>query len=560
VYYLSLLIEDESVSRRLALRTAAAAAAAGAAKGQGGIPAEVVRRHDEAVERLLKMQVTDAASRWRGGYPDAYGLHHGGSGSGLINAFATAMLQPASKHHASGLLMERLRLAVDFMNRHVTPDGNYNLLTTNFNSPPDTAFIMLNMASAAHHARKAGHGELENLLAPLLKRSGAAMVRGGIHTPNHRWVVCEALAQINELYPDAAYVRRIGQWLAEAIDIDADGQYTERSTVVYNAITNRAFTVMALKLKRPELLDPVRRNLNAMLYLLHPGGEVVTEISRRQDLNTRGTLASYWLPLKYLALKDGNGVFEGLARQLHGGLSEYMEYPELTGPGPEPQPPPEDYEKQFPAIKVARIRRSLTSATLMLGGSNRIFALRRGEAVINAVRFASAFFGKGQFVPTMAEKRGGTYVFSQELEGPYYQPLDPARRVGTEEWEAVRKMRRQTEVCRMRYEAAVEELPGGFRLRARAEGTTDVPLAVEINLREGGKIEGCEPAPEVKDGWILASGQAVYRMGNDAIRFGPGMKVHGYTQVRGAEPKLAGPSVYLTGYTPFDHSIEFRWA
>jgi hypothetical protein len=28
--------------------------------------------------------------------------------------------------------------------------------------------------------------------------------------------------------------------------------------------------------------------------------------------------------------------------------------------------------------------------------------------------------------------------------------------------------------------------------------------------------------------------------------------------VRGASPKLAGPSVYLCGYTPFDHTVVFE--
>jgi hypothetical protein len=81
---------------------------------------------------------------------------------------------------------------------------------------------------------------------------------------------------------------------------------------------------------------------------------------------------------------------------------------------------------------------------------------------------------------------------------------------------------------------------------------------VEINLREGGKLEGCTPAPNAADAWLLESGQAVYRMGRDALRFGPGAAPHRYIQVRGAEAKLPGPSVYLTGLTPFDHTIAFE--
>ena len=41
------------------------------------------------------------------------------------------------------------------------------------------------------------------------------------------------------------------------------------------------------------------------------------------------------------------------------------------------------------------------------------------------------------------------------------------------------------------------------------------------------------------------------------LRFGPGLAPHLLTQLRGAEAKLPGTSVYLTGYTPFDRTISF---
>jgi hypothetical protein len=542
---------------------AAASVAAAPAQSQErywAITPELISKHDEYVDTLLERQTKDASSRWRGGLPDADGLHNGGSAAATVGACATALVQEKSRHFRSGAVTQGLVSATEFLKRHTSTDGNIHLLITNFNSPPDTAFATNTMATAALLARKHNAREISELVEPILRTWSGGLVKGGIHTPNHRWVLCAALTQLNELFPDPGFVGRIDQWLAEGIDIDPDGQYTERSTVVYNAITNRALTVMAVKLNRPTLLDPVRKNLDSMLYLIDAGYETVTAISRRQDRNTRGGLERYWMPLRYLAMKDGNGVYESLARAYPASLTDLMEYPELMDSGPVPSPAPADYVKVFPALKVARVRRGSASATVVLEGDSRFVTLRRGNAVVEAVRFSSAFFGKGQFVPTAHRLREGAFEMTQALEGPYYQPLDPPRKVGTEEWEETRKRRKQTEVCRMRYAAEVAEFQNGFRVRMRAEGTDDVPVAIEIALREGGTIEGCETAPRVNDGYLLAQGEATYRRGGDTLRFGPGRKEHTYTQVRGAHEKWPGPCVYLTGYTPFDHTLEFRWA
>jgi hypothetical protein len=150
------------------------------------------------------------------------------------------------------------------------------------------------------------------------------------------------------------------------------------------------------------------------------------------------------------------------------------------------------------------------------------------------------------------------YVFRQSLDAPYYQPL--SQPVTYRNWAALRETRTKTQVCRLEQIATVTELKNGFQVRVQSHGTHGVPLAIEVNFREGGTLEGCRPAPHAEGAWLLEDGFGIYRAGGDAIRFGPGAAPHLLTQLRGAEPKLPGLSVYINGYTPFDHTLRFEWA
>ena len=47
-----------------------------------------------------------------------------------------------------------------------------------------------------------------------------------------------------------------------------------------------------------------------------------------------------------------------------------------------------------------------------------------------------------------------------------------------------------------------------------------------------------------------------YIYGTDTITFGPGLREHAWTQLRGALPKLDADCVYFTGFTPFNLTIE----
>lgn len=547
--------------RQAVLAGSASALTAFAADAPKAIPLEVIQAHDKGVDSLLQRQITDPKHKYCGAIPDATGLYYPGTSSGVAEALAAAFVTKGSKHFQNALLVERTRLAVDFVMRGLSPEGNIYLPITNFNSPPDTAFFTNNIASAAHIAKTYNAPAITRILEPLIARNTEALLQGGVHTPNHRWVMCSAMAQLHALKPDPRLVRRIDQWLAEGIDINEDGQYSEQSVGGYSNICDRSFVIIADKLKRPELLDPVRRNLNSLLYLLHPNNDVVTEVSVRQDRNTKVSAGIYWFALKYLAVADKNGQFESIIRETNAkpGLGALLEYPQLLTEVA-PAPIPADYEKQFRSLGITRIRRGATSATLHHRGNDRFFSFRRGDVAVQAVRFATAFFGKAQFVPERMEPKDGGYYLEQNLDGPYYQPLDKpgAPIIDHDQWTDSRKSRKRTEICRLKQSVFLREEPKGFSLRVQASGTDEVPLAIEISLAPGGALTGAEKLRD--DVHTLGRDAfATYRAGNDGFKFGPGHKENSYVDVRGALPRIDGTTVYLTGTTPFDHTLRFEW-
>ena len=192
------------------------------------------------------------------------------------------------------------------------------MLTTNFDSAPDTGFVVQAIAPVVFAARQqtmddAGAAEIADALGELIQTSAPGMVAGGFHTPNHRWVLVAALAQAQALYPELEVSATVDAYLGEGIDINADGEYSERSTGVYNAVVNRALLRAAQVLARPDLLEPVRRNLDLSYHLLHADATAVTSISKRQDRDTRAVPTGLADGYHALAHLDGNGFYAAVA-------------------------------------------------------------------------------------------------------------------------------------------------------------------------------------------------------------------------------------------------------
>ncbi|MBI4626510.1 MAG: hypothetical protein HY736_25240 [Verrucomicrobia bacterium] len=557
-----------------ALRASRTRAAETALAATDDLLRELVRANDAAIPSQLARQERRASHRWLGGIPNEYGIHTVSGTAGFLSSLVCAACAPGSKYFQSAGLVEPLRLAVRYLLAAQHDDGTVDLYSTNFHSPPDAAFILEVLSPACVLLRASSVPVLAAIATDLgnfIVKGGDALVTGGIHTPNHRWVVCSALAWANSLFPNPRYVARVDQWLAETVDLDPDGQYTEKSTTVYSPIVDRALITVARLLDRPTLLEPVRRNLEMTLYYVHPDGEVVTEASRRQDRYQRGSMARYYFSYRYLALHDGNGRFAAMARQIErtarpqlgGELSSFLTEPGLLRALPADEPLPTDYAKVFAFSNLARIRRGPASGTI-LAGNTTLFSFRKGSAALEAVRFASAFFGKGQFSGDALEVRDGRYVLRQKLDGPYFQPLSKDQIATGEHVKMApngtlatdsRAVRARSNIQTFESVVEITESGGRFQIAISIAGTDDVPVAVELAFRHGGKLHGVDAVPDVKDAFLLKPGMGRYVLGDDTIEFGPGRAEHTYTQIRGALPKWDGQSVYLTGFTPFKTTL-----
>lgn len=369
-----------------------------------------------------------------------------------LKSLVAAWSHPGSAHHHD----DRLLPPADGLLRQLaaaqTPSGLFD--SSNLASPPDTAFTVNDLCLTAELAgREEALTGIADGLREIGRRTLPPLLTGGVHTPNHRWELTSALARLDALLGHEPAVRaRVEEWLAEGVDQQSDGMYSERSPLYAGAVTNPSLLVLADLLDRPDLLDPVRRNLEAFLPLLDEDGLLESVHSRRQDQHEVGHPGTaFVLPYRRFALEEDRPDFAAAARSLqrHGldgrhGLPEVMAHPRLGLALPAG---PEEW-RWSGAAQLAdsglAVEASGRTRTVVFGGSDQpavqavrsgtantatFLRFRHGSAVVQSLRLSSDFFGLGPFRSETLEPRdGGGYVLRQRLRAGYYQPLAAADR------------------------------------------------------------------------------------------------------------------------------------
>lgn len=430
----------------------------------------------------------------------------------------------------------------------------------NVASPPDSAFSLGDLADAAAilSRRPAGAAagpasRLVGVLSTLLREAVPALLSGGVHTPNHRWEVSATLARMHRASPDPALLARARRWLAEGVDLDADGQYSERSANYAAHVSDPALLTLADALDRPDLLAVVERNLTGVLDLLLPDGTVETVHSRRQDQRDRIPLAVFGLPLRAVALRRQRAdlawaaeiaLAQGVADPVAAAAACLLR-PWTAGRLPPSRPPAVRRRSVLTGSGLA-VEHAPGATTVVFGGSDyarhgrirsglsnsptflRLFA---GEAVLDSVRLSRVFFGLGPFRADglRAEPDGG-WRLTESVSAAYYLPLpeeelraDGAYDLADEgRFSAAMSFRhRPRHEVRLDTQVRVRPLADGADVAVRVDGPS-VDWALELAFRPGGVLTGAVPLDEGR--WLLAPperpagpARAWYRVGDDVL-------------------------------------------
>lgn len=526
---------------------------------------ELIRLNDERIPEVLSRQWTQKGHRYYGAVYDHDSVVSPGATSGLIQYLMSGYVSKESKYYKSKEILQHMTMAAEGLVNLQHEDGTIDLLSTNFHSTPDLGFTIYPLALSYQmmlQHKELEYGEFPEIIKQYLLNAGRALSVGGIHTPNHRWVVSGALAWLDSFFPNTAYQSRVDQWLAEKIDIDPDGQYHERSTSVYTPITNRSLLVMAQKMGHEELYEVIRKNLDMTFYFVRSTGEIATESSRRQDKYVQSDMSNYYLAYNYLALLDKDSRYAGMVKYIEETVPvEHLSYmlpylltdKQLMKPLVDGEPLPTNYHKYFKYSDMVRIRRDEVDMSIIT--DNPIFLTYfKGEAALEAVRLSSAFFGKGQFRSQQMEKVDeNTYKLTSTIYGPYYQPL-PEEKIPQEgeAWGQVsRAEREQSEIQELTVTVTVSENNGKVSVTINIDGPDNLPVTLELGFREGGELSNVIPKQRIDQAYMAIPGEfTIYKYGTDQIKVGPGVVHHNWTQLRGALPKLQAESVYFTNYAP----------
>ena len=516
-----------------------------------------------------------------------------------------------------GQLLDRLSALVAHLSDLQLDEGLF-CGGDNLVSPPDSGFTINDLCLAMElvgldRCSPEVMAVVKEPLMSIARKAAPAMLVGGIHTPNHRWEISSALVGLGVLLDDKRLIERAHQWLAEHIDIQSDGLYSERSPNYAAHVSNPCLIAMARRLRREDFLDIVNKSLKANALLMQPDGTLETMQSRRQDQFESYDPEPFLSQARLLANVKADADVVAFAHELserdiddparH--LTEMLIDERVCAVLPQVTVGHDASHDAGPRIvdfldtKMSRAlwfdgadgaAQPVRTATVYAGSdfdatyrvasglanNASLMDYRTRELGVSALRLAPDFFDIGPLRPTTIRRTGMRWTAEESRTSGYYQPLEEefiqgdGRYPMTYEGRFFAQMsfdKRHRDEMTLRSTVDVELNDDGFAVRVHFDGPRTTFACVvglvgdDLRIDSGVEFDGSMWAARVGSPVIAQAGDTRLTLTHDEeagtapTAYDPGETV---TFVGGG-PRIVGTPVKFSGVTSSDFVLTARF-
>ena len=536
---------------------------------------KMLARHERLTARTLSLQCMNPGSPECGAFvePDlnvdtrtcAFHLAH----------LAEAYLIPESRYYHQPEIRQALERGFCWLLSHRRPEGCLDLTSCNFDSAPDTAFSVNEVIRAWWLLEKDGPDQspwLALLMRQLIEGCCEGVMKGGFHTPNHRWAIAACLKHATHICSRPDFSERADVYLGEGLDIDREGEFAERSGGIYNLVNDEQMIRLYLATGDRLYLEAARSNLLMMLNYFDPDGSVFTQNSTRQDQGKKVYPEGYFglfLLVGWL-LQDENlaaysefcweaSVSRGRVPSF---LAWFVLYPELETYGTRVAWQDEKItrvRRLFPASRIGRCRRGEWSCTVMAGKPDFLY-FQHGDNTVSLTVYQNVC-AQRNFIPDVIEETPQGFRLTAKAESWYYLPFQQGQ-TETSDWWAMDNAHKREKQIRDVLTTSVDVIirENGVDLILKNEGLSHVPVRLEwrfsadcILRSEHFMIQGVPGGcMTVCDGHIQAE-----KGENSVISLGPAFARHNVQNRMGGAFPLSREqfTVFWTDYSPCERRI-----
>ncbi|MCR4940718.1 MAG: hypothetical protein K5930_11540 [Treponemataceae bacterium] len=559
---------------------------------------KMIKDSESMVRKFLPEQVLDPENEYFGGFRDPDGLIQAKFTIYRINTMMGLYCNEESSFYNSEQLEKSIFIALDFLHRVQNESGLFDYIDCNFNSAPDTAFCVKRLLPSwqwlESHKNEYSpadvkcvfYGKISDIIS---KAADGMAVRGGFHTPNHRWAIASILMECGKCFDRPEWGKAARAYLNEGIDCNEDGEYAEKSAGNYNRINNDAMITIGDCTGDQAYYGHAIRNLRMMLTYIEPDGSIFTANSTRQDNGCRIYPVDYYT--EYLRMGHDFDIpeFLDMANRIFQIIDEKkLEAPDylmwmmnnqklidVEHEGSYVQP---DFACFYKDSGISRTHSGAITWTLLQGKSNFLY-FTNGSMVIE-MKLAGSFCEHRAFVPEKMEPndalKSSCYgkasgkgrpgcLLSQTMHGWYYLPFDEKPDT-TDWWKMDNASRKKLHGPDINFEVSVEEVSDedglGLDVRIKTGGVKSAPFRVELACSGAERVfsDAFEVPASPGSAVIVKSGFVSFADSCSEIKVGPAFAEHRFTNGKfGSEKKsVTCVTVYFTDFIPFERLIKIR--